>query len=305
VDGFGLNAFLGVSFGASDPVGIHAYSVAAGFDSNFRGIFYNASYQFAGFGFPITLQAAGSSSDNAQGIGASFWSPQGSLGLQYVRRDVLEPALDPNQNTITHAFSVRLGGSSTTASDLFRSRSSLSAVGTAFVREGSPDWRYSVRGASGFEFRLPLLASHVIGLRIGGGFTTSPLAFDAFDLGSVPLVVGRAPVLAVRGYGLNQLRGQQALVGSLEYRLPPWSIERGLGNWPLFFDDLSLLVFADAGVAGSPLDWNRVRFSVGAELRLGLTLFYLAPGSSVALGGAQGLGETGPRFYLNLVLPGF
>ncbi len=57
-------------------------------------------------------------------------------------------------------------------------------------------------------------------------------------------------------------------------------------------------------MAGTPLRLEQARFSVGAELRLGLTLFYLAPGSSVAIGGAQGLGEAGPRFYLNLVLPG-
>ncbi|WP_299426479.1 hypothetical protein [uncultured Meiothermus sp.] len=303
-DGFGLNAILGVSFGASDPIGIHAYSVGAGFDSNFRGVFYDLAYQYAGLGFPVVLQAAGAGRDTAQGIGASFWSPQGRLGLQYLRSDVLEPALDPNQNTVTHAFSARLNSVSTSSSDLFRSRSSLSMAATAFVRGASPDWRYSVRGALGLQFRLPLEASHRIGLRVGGGFTTSPLAFDAFDLGSIPLVVGSMPVLAVRGYGPGQLWGSQALVGSLEYRLPPWSIERGLGNWPLFFDDLSLSVFTDAGVAGSRLDLNQIRFSLGAELRLGLTLFYLAPGSSVALGGAQGIGEPGPRFYLNLVLPG-
>lgn len=301
VDGFGL----GVSFAASDPVGLHAYAVGAGFDSSLRGVFYDLAYQYAGLGFPLVLQAVGAGRDSAQGVGASFWSPQGSLGLQYVRSDVLEPALDPNQNTVTHAFSVRLSGASTTASDLLRSRSSLSAVGTAFTREGSPDWRYSVRGALGFQFRLPLEASHVIGLRVGGGFTTSPLAYDGFDLGAWPLVPGGQALLAVRGFAPGQLRGQQALVGSLEYRLPPWSLERGLGNWPLFFDDLSLSVFMDAGVAGSPLDLSQTRFSLGAELRLGLTLFYLAPGSSVALGGAQGIGEPGPRFYLSLVLPGF
>ena len=304
VDGFGLSAVLGVSFGASDPVGIHAYSVGAGFDSSFRGVYYNAGYRFAGLGFPITLQAAGSGRDHAQSIAASFWLPQGGLGLQYLRSDVLEPALDPNQNTVTHAFSVRLSGSGSSASDLFRARSSLSAFGTAFVREGNPDWRYSVRGALGFSFRLPLEATHLVGLRVGGGFTTSPLAFDAFDLGTDLLVLGSAPVLVVRGYGPGVLRGSQVLVASLEYRLPPWSLERGLGNWPLFFDDLGLSLFVDAGVAGTPLRLEQARFSVGAELRLGLTLFYLAPGSSVAIGGAQGLGEAGPRFYLNLVLPG-
>ncbi|GIW26833.1 MAG: hypothetical protein KatS3mg070_0196 [Meiothermus sp.] len=300
VDGFGL----GVSFAASDPVGLHAYAVGAGFDSSLRGVFYDLAYQYTGLGFPLVLQAVGAGRDSAQAVGASFWSPQGSLGLQYLRSDVLEPALDPNQNTVTHAFSVRLSGASTTASDLFRSRSSLSAVGTAFVREGSPDWRYRVQGALGFQFRLPLEASHLIGLRVGGGFTTSPLALDGFDLGAWPLVAGGQPLLAVRGFAPGQLRGQQALVGSLEYRLPPWSLERGLGNWPLFFDDLSLSVFLDAGAAGSPLNLSQTRFSLGAELRLGLTLFYLAPGSSVALGGAQGFGEPGPRFYLSLVLPG-
>lgn len=300
VDGFGL----GVSFAASDPVGLHAYAVGAGFDSSLRGVFYDLAYQYAGLGFPLVLQAVGAGRDSAQGVGASFWSPQGSLGLQYVRSDVLEPALDPNQNTVTHAFSLRLNGASISASDLFRSRSSLSAVGTAFVREGSPDWRYRVQGVLGFQFRLPLEASHLIGLRVGGGFTTSPLALDGFDLGALPLVAGGQPLLSVRGYGPGQLQGQQALVGSLEYRLPPWSLERGLGNWPLFFDDLSLSVFLDAGVAGSPLDLSQTHFSLGAELRLGLTLFYLAPGSSVALGGAQGFGEPGPRFYLSLVLPG-
>ncbi len=304
VDRFGLSAVLGVSFAASDPVGLHAYSVGAGFDSSLRGVFYNLAYQYAGLGFPLALQAVGAGRDSAQGIGTSFWAPQGRLGLQYVRSDVLEPALDPNQNTVTHAFSVRFQASDTSASDLFRLRSSLSAVGTAFVREGSPDWRYSVRGALGLQFRLPLEASHVIGLRVGGSFTTSPLAYDGFDLGALPLVAGGQPLLAVRGFAPGQLRGQQALVGSLEYRLPPWSLERGLGNWPLFFDDLSLLLFVDAGAAGAPLDLRQARFSVGAELRLGITLFYLAPGSSVAFGGAQGVGEPGPRFYLSLVLPG-
>ena len=302
--GFGLSAVLGVSFAASDPVGLHAYSVGAGFDSNFRGVYYNLAYQYAGLGFPLVLQAAGAGRDSAQSVGASFWSPQGGLDLQYVRTNLLEPPLDPLQNTVTHAFSARIRVSDTTASDLFRLRSSLSLLSTAFVREGSPDWRYSVQGALGLQMRLPLEATHVIGLRLGGGFTTSPLAYDGLDLGALPLVAGGQPPLAVRGYAPGQLRGQQALVGSLEYRLPPWSLERGLGNWPVFFDDLSLSLFVDAGVAGSPLRLEQARFSLGAELRLGLTLFYLAPGGSLALGGAQGLGEAGPRFYLSLLLPG-
>jgi hypothetical protein len=285
-------------------VGLHAYFVGAGFDSNFRGVYYNLAYRYAGLGFPLVLQAVGTGRDSAQGVGASFWLAQGGLDLQYVRTDLLEPPLDPNRNTVTHAFSARIRVSDTAASDLFRLRSSLSLLGTAFVREGSPDWRYSVQGALGLQMRLPLEATHVIGLRVGGGFTTSPLAYDGLDLGALPLVAGGQPLLAVRGFAPGQLRGQQALVGSLEYRLPPWSLERGLGNWPVFFDDLSLSLFVDAGVASTPLRLEQARFSLGAELRLSLTLFYLAPGGSLALGGAQGLGEAGPRFYLSLLLPG-
>ncbi|RDI94551.1 hypothetical protein DV704_11180 [Meiothermus sp. QL-1] len=294
----------GVSFGAADPVGLHAYALRLGFGGGLGGVFYGLTYQYAGLGFPLQLRLLGAMGQDAQGVGALFPTPEGGLELQYTRTSLLEPALDPTRNTVTHAFTLGLSAGQQSAADLSRSLARLRLLGTAFLREGSPDWRYRVQGAFGLQFRLPLEASHVIGLRVGGGLTTSPLAYDAFDLGVSPLVLGERPVLSVRGYGPGRLVGAQALVGSLEYRLPPLAIERGLGNWPLFFDDLSLSLFLDAGVAGSPLDLSQVRFSLGAELRLGLTLFYLAPGSSLAVGAAQGLGEVGPRFYLGLVLPG-
>ncbi|WP_036270247.1 PD40 domain-containing protein [Meiothermus rufus] len=303
VGGFGLSPLLGVSLSAADPVGLHGYALEAGFGGGGE-LYYNLAYRYTGLGFPLTLQLAGLGRHNLQGLSASFWLPQGSLGLGYLRSDRLEPALDPERNTVTHSFSLGLQGASTSASDLFRLRNSLRVVGTAFVREGHPDWQYSLQAALGFQFRLPLEEAHLVGLRLGGGWTTSPLALDAFDLGRGLLGLGSAPVLAVRGYGPGQLRGAQALAGALEYRLPPWRLERGWGNWPLFFEDLSLTLFANAGVAGSPLDWNQIRFSIGAELRLGLTLFYLAPGYSLVLGGAQGLSEPAPRFYLSLVIPG-
>ncbi|RIH87706.1 Dipeptidyl-peptidase 5 [Meiothermus luteus] len=294
---------LGASFSASDPVGLHAYTLSMGLDG-LQGAFYDLAYRFTGLGFPLGLRLAGLGGQNAQGVGAFFPLAQGSLGLQYLRTDLFEPALNLNQNTVTHAVALDVFGQSSQAEDLFRSSSHLRLQGTAFLREGSPTWRFGLRGALGVSLRLPLEASHVFALRLAGGLTTSPLAYDAFDLGAPPLAVGGWPVLAVRGYGPGQLRGAQALAGSLEYRLPPWPIERGLGNWPVFLDDLGLTLFADGGVAGSPLELSQARFSLGAELRLGLTLFYLAPGSSLALGGAQGIGEPGPRFYLNLVLPG-
>jgi len=287
---------FGLQFGAADPVGTQAYSLMAGFDSLLRGVYYNASYAFNGLGWPIYLQVVGSGPENAQAIGASFWSPNGTVGVQYARLNTLD------QPAVTHRFSIGMASSSTTISDLFRLRSILSADASTFVRENDGQWRSKVQGAMGFQIRLPLETTQTIGLKIAGGLTTSALPVDAFDLG-VPLLDTSTPALAVRGFGLGQLRGQQALVGSLEYRLPAFNIEKGLGDWPLFFDDLTLTLFADAGVAGSPIDWSQVRVGVGAELRMSLTLMYLAAGSSVAVGVAQGIGEPGPRFYFNVNLP--
>ncbi|MCX7740879.1 MAG: hypothetical protein RML14_09030 [Meiothermus sp.] len=294
---------LGASFSASDPVGLHAYALSVGLDGS-RGAFYDLTYRYAGLGFPLGVRLVGIGEQNAQGVGVLLPLLQGSLGLQYLRTDLFEPALNPNRNTVTHAVGLDVFRQSSLADDLFRSSASLRLQGSAFLREGSSAWRFSLQGALGISLRLPLEAAHVFGLRLAGGLTTSPLAYDAFDLGVLPLTVGGWPALAVRGYAPGQLRGGQALAGSLEYRLPPWPIERGVGNWPVFLDDLSLALFADGGVAGSPLELSRARFSLGAELRLSLTLFYLAPGSSLALGGAQGIGEPAPRFYLSLVLPG-
>lgn len=295
---FGVSA--GVQVSASDPVGVQAYALSAGIDTFFRGIFYDASYTFSGFGFPITLQALGSGPENIQAVGASFYSPGNAMRLQYARLDTFE------EPAVTHQFSIGFASASTTSSDLFRSRAVFSGVGSTFVRQNNGVWEGKLRGALSYSFRLPLEASHLISLRVAGGLTTSPLSVDAFDLGfsSDPvLYLGSAPTFWVRGFDAGRFRGQQAVAGSLEYRLPPFNIEKGLGNWPLFFDDLSLSLFADAGVAGSPIDWNQVKVGLGAELRLSLSLFYLTSGSSVAFGIAQGLGEPGPRVYLNLVLP--
>ena len=295
---FGVSA--GVQFSATDPVGVQGYSVSAGVDSFFRGVFYDASYFFAGLGAPITLQVVGSGPENAQALGVSFYSSGSSMGVQYVRLDTLD------QPAVTHQFSVGFSTTSSTSSDLFRSRTTATVVGSTFVRENNGVWQGKVRGVLGYSFRLPVEPSHVFSLKLAGGFTTSPLSVDAFDLGfsnDLVLYLGGSPSFWVRGYNAGRFRGQQAVVGSLEYRLPPFNIERGFGNWPLFFDDLSLSVFADAGVVGSPVDWNQVKVGIGAELRMTLSLFYLTSGSSVALGVAQGIGEPGPRVYLNLVLP--
>jgi len=304
-DALGLSSYAGVSFSAADPIGIHAYSVTLGYDST-NGALYDLGYTYQGLGQPLSLRLLGQGVQNAQVLGAALNAPDGGLQVQYTRTAFYEPTLNLLQPTVTHRFSAgiySLGGS---AQDLFRSQSQISALGSAFVRPQDGQggqWHTTLSGALAYAFRLPLEASHIFTLRLAGGITTSPLAIDAFDLGVYPLNAASLPVFSLRGYLPGELVGQQALVGSLQYRLPPWHIAQGLGQWPLFFDDLSLSLFADAGTAGTPISLSGLRYSVGAELRLSMTLFYALPGVNFNLGVAQGIGEPGPRFYLVLNIP--
>lgn len=301
-DALGLSTYGGVSFSASDPVGVHAYSVTAGY-SSYGGLLYDLGYAFGGLGQPLSLRLLGRGPQNAQAIGGGLYAPDGGLEVQYARTAVYEPTINPQDPTVTHRFSLGLYSVGGSADDLFRSQSQISAVGSAFVRPFDGVWHSRISGSLGFAFRLPTEASHVFTIRAAAGITTSPLQIDRFDLGVSPVNTSSISSLTVRGYTTGELAGQQAVAFSLQYRLPPWSIERGLGEWPLFFDDLSLAIFADAGTAGTPLSLSNLRYSVGAELRLSTTLFYTLPGVNFNLGVAQGIGEPGPRFYAVLNIP--
>ncbi|MCC6157783.1 MAG: PD40 domain-containing protein [Deltaproteobacteria bacterium] len=52
---------------------------------------------------------------------------------------------------------------------------------------------------------------------------------------------------ALRGFRRAALVGERAVVGSIDWRMPLWYQQRGLGVWPIFFDTLSASVFATAG----------------------------------------------------------
>ncbi|MCL6643322.1 MAG: hypothetical protein K6T71_08440, partial [Candidatus Bipolaricaulota bacterium] len=78
-------------------------------------------------------------------------------------------------------------------------------------------------------------------------------------------------------------------------------VERALGYWPVFFDDLRGGVFIEAGLAGETLDINTLKIGFGAELSLSLTTGYFL-NWALRLGIAQGLGEPSPKFYLSVGL---
>ncbi len=147
---------------------------------------------------------------------------------------------------------------------------------------------------------LPGFSHHVLAVRIAAGSANSSTTtrfsvggksgsklelFPGYSIGDV----GRT--FPVRGFEAGTLVGLRAMSGSLEYRLPIAKPSRGLGMLPLFFDRVSMALFADAGAAWCPASYaaltvcddiptspkNEWIASAGAELNLDAALQYDVP----------------------------
>jgi outer membrane protein assembly factor BamA len=140
-----------------------------------------------------------------------------------------------------------------------------------------------------------MVETHTLSLRFVGGWSDAERAEDGFAVG------GHTGEFALRGFAEKVQQGKQALLASVEYRFPLMVIERGLGYWPIFFDDLRGGVFVEAGLAGDTLDIENLKVGFGAELSLSLTTGYFF-NWALRLGIAQGLGEPSPKLYLSVGL---
>src|SRR6266478_4622348 len=169
--------------------------------------------------------------------------------------------------------------------------------------QGATRWSNEVRSRLALYARVPGLggfAHHVLALRLLAGATTGPLG-TLFRVGGVsPQGVNFffAPTLnatrafPIRGYASGELRGQRAVAGSVEYRMPLALVGRAIGHLPLGVDKLWLNLFADAGDAWAPGTSPRLTRlrSAGLELAGVLTASYDFP-LSVRLGVAQPLAD--------------
>ncbi|MBN2493895.1 MAG: PD40 domain-containing protein [Deltaproteobacteria bacterium] len=155
---------------------------------------------------------------------------------------------------------------------------------------------------------------HVLALALQGGLAIGDArSKSAFGVGGLPL---RDPVqdiyygyryggLYLRGYAPGAFAGSAYLLASAEYRLPIWTIERGLLTLPFFLQRLHAAVFIDAGGAG-PADrgdellGELCKVGLGAELRLDMLLAYHLP-FSLRFGYGRGLMEGGTNnIYLTM-----
>ncbi len=163
------------------------------------------------------------------------------------------------------------------------------------------------RGQWPMTFFLEFLNS----LRLPGVDDPELAARVVLALSDGPLIlggtVGSLTAFPLRGFTREVFQGQQIGVEtvSLEYRFLIWPVEQGVGDWPIFLDDLRASIFIDAGAAAKPKEFQPapterpavVKVGLGAELHLGIYLGYALGPLTLRVGVAQGIGEAKPQVY--------
>ncbi|HEU6452051.1 MAG TPA: BamA/TamA family outer membrane protein [Gemmatimonadaceae bacterium] len=173
--------------------------------------------------------------------------------------------------------------------------------GISFAATGRLRWLEGVPGLGGSRSQsvsalanayksIPAggFAHHVLALHVAGGAASGadPGEFNVGGSSGTPteifpgFTIGSHHTFAVRGFPSGTRSGRNVAAGSLEYRAPLTSPERGLGFWPVFLDRTSVALFTDAGTAwGSGSDGTSSDYiaSAGAELDLDTGLQYDVP----------------------------
>lgn len=200
--------------------------------------------------------------------------------------------------TVRHAISGTYSYTLSRGQERFRDRLRIALSGKLFREGGEGEWRRALTFSWRESIRLPVKPSQWVSLRFLAGWTDSPAEEDAWKLG------GPYGPFVLRGFAPETFSGKQAISLSVQYGFPLFPIERGLGGWPVFLDDVGARLFVDAGMAGDELDVQELKVGFGAELSLTLTLGY-GFSATFLMGLAQGLGETQPQLYFNVDLPLF
>ena len=147
---------------------------------------------------------------------------------------------------------------------------------------------------------MPWLDHHVLATRLAAGTSAGDSRGRAvYALGGLParnvltdLTDGISfGADVIRGYPLGYLRGASFFLVSAEYRVPIWTVERGIDTLPGFFDRVHGAVFFDAGETpnGAP-NLDELRIGVGAELRADFVIGYFMP-VRARIGYGRGLSE--------------
>ena len=273
---------VGVSTSGGDVLGFHSYALTLTNDGHSAVYSYDRWYPtFTVAAFRFDDQLTQSYTDTQQRLQAQVSVPfrrferQLSAYVGYVRDEHSSDDVGFFQGTLQ---GVRAGAVFNTARTFDFSVSPERGVtalvdyehlgGDASVQQTRAD----VRG----YLALPWLRSHVLAARVAGGRQSGDFIpqreLRVGGAGFGELLGLDLRNFPVRGYSTSTLRGRSATIGSLEYRMPVWNIDRGPSVWPVYFQRIVGDVFVDAGRAG-----GATIASTGAEVSLDLFLGYAAP----------------------------
>jgi Tol biopolymer transport system component len=167
-----------------------------------------------------------------------------------------------------------------------------------FDRSLGSDFEFTKYTADWHEYLNVPMKHHVLLARAFAGTSTGQAPPQgAYQLGGdnpgdITLTLNDQTV-TLRGYPANVLRGQKAALGSLEYRFPITNLERGWDTKPFYYRRLHGALFFEAGNAWDDTYHEQdLRRSVGAEVRLDMTLGYYLP-LTIRFVFAKGLDQDG------------
>jgi len=294
---FGDDKSVGVVTLGQDVLGSHSYQIVAGWDFEQNKPFYLADYALAQF-LPVLALSVGDTRDGrTQKVSAVMPLALSVLSQQWLGASyshAARPAKEPDHPApwTEDAYGAEYSYQSVRGSDLWRDTLSVSVKGELKIPSDAQPYRRLTVTLSEV-LRLPLVEAHMLGLRFVGGWSDAERADKGFSIG------GHGGEFALRGFSEKVEQGKHALLASVEYRFPLMTLERALGYWPIFFDDLRGGVFVDMGLAGETLDIENLKIGFGAEIGLAMTTGYFL-NWAFRIGIAQGLGEPSPRFYITV-----
>ncbi len=281
----GLGGQLGAITIGSDAMQQHNYQLSGGWNLEAGVPFYALNYVNSQLLPTFTADLNGDSWGHSQALRVDL--PLLTSVHQTHTLNLGVSRLNAVDADVRHTLSAGWEWNSNSWFDLLSTTRNLSISGAlAFVENQTLpeqsfnfDWRELIR--------LPFESNQHLGLKLSMGWS-----------GGQPLSLGGdSGTYMLRGLAEDHLEGAFVLSGSLEYRFPIVSIERGLfQQWPIFIDDLGGSVFVDAGLAGASFDLSQLQLGVGAEFHKTMSFAY---GLNIlfSTGVGYALGEDSPQFF--------
>jgi hypothetical protein len=280
---------LGARTSAWDALYRRFYSIEAGYDwaagGPFNSLYYTDSEHLSPLVFNLSLDLM--PDGDAQGLSLEYWPLE---GFSHSQR--LSLALDrANFDGVTYNLSGSWDIFALLGQDLFWQDLQASLSGSLSCAAEVKEWSREVVLDLRDYLHLPVIdpaGPHQLALRLAAGWSDQE--------GNLSLGGSSGPFM-VRGQPEGVLQGSRIASGSIEYRFPLVSIEKGWGLRPLFLDDLRGAIFLDGGLAGEEkLSLEAVKAGYGAELQLLFTTGFAVP-QALSLGVAYGLGQPEPTWY--------